>query len=114
MATRSILIAVLATCALAATATAQRAPSAARLMGCNEISALLAAKPDGLAAAERKRLEDFSRQCAATVDPAFLRRLRFSVEFPRPDAESRQQMWRSAFPPEAGSGIQERKPKEPR
>lgn len=32
------------------------------------------------------------------LDPAFLRRLRFVVEFPRPDADARQQIWRQCLP----------------
>ena len=35
------------------------------------------------------------------LDPAFLRRLRFVVDFPRPDVEARQQIWRQCLP--AGS-----------
>lgn len=35
------------------------------------------------------------------LDPAFLRRLRFLVDFPRPDAEARQKIWRQCLP--AGS-----------
>ena len=33
-----------------------------------------------------------------TLDPAFLRRLRFIVDFPRPDAEARQVIWRQCLP----------------
>ncbi len=32
------------------------------------------------------------------LDPSFLRRLRFVVQFPFPDAESRAQIWRRVFP----------------
>jgi SpoVK/Ycf46/Vps4 family AAA+-type ATPase len=32
------------------------------------------------------------------LDPAFLRRLRFVVDFPRPDVEARQQIWRQCLP----------------
>jgi hypothetical protein len=35
------------------------------------------------------------------LDPAFLRRLRFLVEFPFPHAELRLRIWELAFPPEA-------------
>jgi hypothetical protein len=35
------------------------------------------------------------------IDPAFLRRLRFIVDFPRPDAEARERIWRQCLP--AGS-----------
>lgn len=33
------------------------------------------------------------------LDPAFLRRIRFVVEFPFPDAAQRAEIWRRAFPP---------------
>lgn len=32
------------------------------------------------------------------VDPAFVRRLRFIIEFPRPDADARQRIWRQSLP----------------
>jgi SpoVK/Ycf46/Vps4 family AAA+-type ATPase len=32
------------------------------------------------------------------LDPAFLRRLRFVVEFPFPGEEQREEIWRRAFP----------------
>src|SRR5690606_620496 len=35
------------------------------------------------------------------LDPAFLRRLRFIVEFPKPDAAARQAIWRLCFPSSA-------------
>jgi hypothetical protein len=35
------------------------------------------------------------------LDPAFQRRLRFGVQFPFPDAPSRERIWRSVFPPAA-------------
>jgi AAA+ superfamily predicted ATPase len=35
----------------------------------------------------------------AAIDPAFLRRLRFSVAFPFPDEQQRAEIWRRAFPP---------------
>jgi hypothetical protein len=35
------------------------------------------------------------------LDPAFLRRLRFIVQFPFPDAEQRQAIWEKVFPPQA-------------
>jgi hypothetical protein len=34
----------------------------------------------------------------SALDPAFLRRLRFVVQFPFPDAEQRAQIWRRVFP----------------
>jgi hypothetical protein len=33
-----------------------------------------------------------------SLDPAFLRRLRFIVEFPRPDVDAREQIWRQCLP----------------
>jgi ATPase family associated with various cellular activities (AAA) len=35
----------------------------------------------------------------AALDPAFLRRIRFVVQFPFPDAAQRAELWRRAFPP---------------
>ncbi|MHB9833291.1 ATP-binding protein [Paraburkholderia terrae] len=35
------------------------------------------------------------------LDPAFLRRLRFVIEFPRPDVDAREQIWRKCLPDEA-------------
>jgi AAA+ superfamily predicted ATPase len=35
------------------------------------------------------------------LDQAFLRRLRFVVEFPRPDADAREKIWRQCLPPES-------------
>ncbi|WP_234354468.1 ATP-binding protein [Streptomyces sp. NRRL WC-3618] len=35
-----------------------------------------------------------------TLDPAFLRRLRFAVHFTFPDASARTEIWRRVFPPE--------------
>jgi hypothetical protein len=32
------------------------------------------------------------------LDPAFLRRLRFVIDFPRPDADARERIWRSCLP----------------
>jgi hypothetical protein len=32
------------------------------------------------------------------LDPAFLRRLRFIIDFPRPDAEARERIWRQCLP----------------
>jgi hypothetical protein len=37
----------------------------------------------------------------ASMDRAFLRRLRFLVDFPFPNVDSRRQIWRQVFPPEA-------------
>jgi SpoVK/Ycf46/Vps4 family AAA+-type ATPase len=36
----------------------------------------------------------------ASMDTAFLRRLRFIVQFPFPDAAQRAEIWRRAFPPD--------------
>jgi len=35
------------------------------------------------------------------LDSAFLRRLRFVIEFPRPDAAAREEIWRRCLPPES-------------
>lgn len=35
------------------------------------------------------------------LDPAFMRRLRFTVEFPRPDMEAREKIWRQCLPEES-------------
>ncbi len=35
------------------------------------------------------------------LDPAFMRRLRFAVEFPRPDMEAREKIWRQCLPEES-------------
>jgi SpoVK/Ycf46/Vps4 family AAA+-type ATPase len=37
----------------------------------------------------------------SSLDSAFVRRLRFIVDFPFPDAAHRQRIWRSVFPPQA-------------
>jgi AAA+ superfamily predicted ATPase len=42
----------------------------------------------------------FTTNARQSIDPAFLRRLRFIVEFPRPDAEAREGIWRRCL----GSG----------
>ncbi|OPY54277.1 MAG: Proteasome-activating nucleotidase [Methanosaeta sp. PtaU1.Bin112] len=39
-----------------------------------------------------------------SLDPAFLRRIRFSVNFPFPDAEQRGRIWMRIFPPQAPKG----------
>lgn len=54
-----------------------------------------------------QRLESYRGMAVLTtnmksaVDSAFLRRLRFLVNFPFPDPESRVEIWRRAFPPSA-------------
>jgi SpoVK/Ycf46/Vps4 family AAA+-type ATPase len=35
------------------------------------------------------------------LDAAFLRRLRFIIDFPRPDAEARERIWRRCLPPQS-------------
>jgi AAA+ superfamily predicted ATPase len=40
----------------------------------------------------------------SALDQAFLRRIRFIVSFPFPDAASREQIWRRQFPPDAPLG----------
>jgi len=39
------------------------------------------------------------------VDQAFLRRLRFVIDFPKPDAEAREKIWRQCLPKEAPHQI---------
>jgi SpoVK/Ycf46/Vps4 family AAA+-type ATPase len=51
-----------------------------------------------------QRMEDFEGLAILTtnirqnLDPAFLRRLRFVIEFPRPDAASREEIWKQCLP----------------
>ncbi|MEY9418081.1 hypothetical protein ABIF69_004523 [Bradyrhizobium japonicum] len=51
-----------------------------------------------------QRMEDYDGLAILTtnlkqnIDPAFLRRLRFVVDFPMPDAEQRAKIWKQAFP----------------
>jgi hypothetical protein len=58
-----------------------------------------------------QRLEAFSGLAVLTtnfkenIDTAFLRRIRFHVEFPFPDRATRAQLWRSAFPAAAPLGA---------
>jgi SpoVK/Ycf46/Vps4 family AAA+-type ATPase len=40
-----------------------------------------------------------------SLDRAFLRRLRFLIEFPFPDAENRRRIWQKMFPPAAPLGA---------
>jgi SpoVK/Ycf46/Vps4 family AAA+-type ATPase len=57
-----------------------------------------------------QRMEDYAGLAIlatnrkTALDRAFLRRLRFVVDFPFPDAASREKMWRSAFPPDVPIG----------
>lgn len=52
-----------------------------------------------------QRMEDYKGLCILAtnrreaLDSAFLRRLRFTVEFPMPDAEKRKKIWRKGFEP---------------
>ncbi len=39
------------------------------------------------------------------LDPAFVRRLRFIIDFPFPDSASREAIWRLAFPPSAPAQL---------
>jgi SpoVK/Ycf46/Vps4 family AAA+-type ATPase len=54
-----------------------------------------------------QRLEEFEGLAILTtnlrhnLDPAFLRRLRFVIEFPRPDASDREKIWRRCLPQES-------------
>jgi SpoVK/Ycf46/Vps4 family AAA+-type ATPase len=42
----------------------------------------------------------------AAIDAAFMRRLNFRVRFPEPDADEREQLWRSLLPPDTRvSGV---------
>lgn len=57
-----------------------------------------------------QRMEDYrglailATNMKSLLDQAFLRRLRFQVEFPFPDAAHRQSIWQKAFPPQAVVG----------
>ncbi len=54
-----------------------------------------------------QRMEDYrglailATNLKSHLDSAFLRRLRFLVDFPQPDAAQRQRIWRQVFPPQA-------------
>jgi SpoVK/Ycf46/Vps4 family AAA+-type ATPase len=54
-----------------------------------------------------QRLETFAGLAILTsnfrqnIDTAFLRRIRFSIEFPRPDARAREAIWRQCLPESA-------------
>lgn len=54
-----------------------------------------------------QRMEDYrglailATNMKSLLDPAFLRRLRFHVEFPFPDNEHRKQIWQKVFPKQA-------------
>jgi hypothetical protein len=57
-----------------------------------------------------QRMEDYrglailATNRKTAMDRAFLRRLRFLIEFPFPDVDSRRKIWRKVFPPEASVG----------
>jgi hypothetical protein len=61
-----------------------------------------------------QRMEDYrglailATNRKAVLDRAFLRRLRFVVDFPLPDAHSRKLIWKKVFPPEAELGRLDR------
>jgi len=40
----------------------------------------------------------FTTNARQNLDPAFVRRLRFIIEFPRPDAAAREKIWRRCLP----------------
>ena len=40
----------------------------------------------------------------SAIDQAFMRRLNFRVRFPKPEAEEREQLWRTLLPPETALG----------
>ena len=40
----------------------------------------------------------FTTNARQSIDPAFLRRLRFMIEFPRPDVAAREDIWRRCLP----------------
>ena len=41
----------------------------------------------------------------SSLDPAFLRRLRFLIDFPFPSQAYRQQLWQKAFPDKIPKGL---------
>src|SRR4029079_8111678 len=60
-----------------------------------------------------QRMEDYAGLAIlatnrrAALDQAFLRRLRFVIEFPFPDADDRRRIWERMFPPQAAvQGIE--------
>ena len=58
-----------------------------------------------------QRMEDYrglailATNMRSLLDHAFLRRLRFILDFPFPDRASRRDIWERVFPPEAGADI---------
>lgn len=50
---------------------------------------------------EYRGLAILTTNMKSALDPAFLRRLRFVVQFPFPDAAERERIWRRMFPPAA-------------
>jgi hypothetical protein len=64
-----------------------------------------------------QRMEAFDGMAILTtnmrqnLDAAFLRRLRFIVDFPRPDADAREKIWRRCLPPDShvvdGAGFRQ-------
>jgi AAA+ superfamily predicted ATPase len=47
---------------------------------------------------EYRGLAILTTNLKSTLDPAFMRRLRFVIQFPFPDAKLRERIWRGAFP----------------
>lgn len=47
----------------------------------------------------------FTTSRKAALDPAFMRRLRFVVNFPTPDPAARLDIWKRAFPPQVPLGM---------
>lgn len=45
----------------------------------------------------------FTTNARQNIDPAFLRRLRFIIEFPRPDVAAREDIWRRCLPEDSRS-----------
>jgi hypothetical protein len=60
-----------------------------------------------------QRMEQFDGLAVLTtnlksaIDPAFMRRLRFVVDFPFPDVEHRRRIWQQAFPVHLAGGLSE-------
>jgi predicted nucleic acid-binding protein len=58
-----------------------------------------------------QRMEDFNglvilaTNLKSALDPAFLRRLRFVVNFPFPSLQDRRRIWQNAFPPRAAQAL---------
>jgi AAA+ superfamily predicted ATPase len=95
----------------------QDAESSKALLFFDEADALFGKRSDVKEAHDRyanieinyllQRLEDYegtiilASNLSKNIDPAFLRRLNFSIDFPFPDEEQRHSIWRSIFPAQA-------------